>query len=327
MEEKDVKQTIVRKLGVLFLALFAFLALGLWIFAAIWNPSSRDAALEDSEEREIPIIQDVPKDAIPPLDFPQYETTQEALWLQDDEIVLGVEFNGDARAYPLKILNWHEIVNEKIGDKDIVVTYCPLCRSGIVFDRHLDNMLLTFGNTGALYESDLVMYDRETESYWFQVGGRAIKGTLKGRELTVLPSFLTTWKEWVALYPETKVLSRDTGYARNYESDPYQGYDALYSSPAFPVSITDDRLPPKEKVIGLIVGGIAKAYPVKLARGKTLRDKVNNQRIEIVGGEEGISARVFSIDAENKREPMPSVATFWFSWFTAHPDTLIFEIK
>ena len=188
-------------------------------------------------------------------------------------------------------------------------------------------MLLTFGNTGALYESALVMYDRETESYWFQVGGRAIKGTLKGRELTVLPSFLTTWKEWVALYPETKVLSRDTGYTRNYESDPYRGYDALYSSPAFPVSITDDRLPPKEKVIGLIVGGIAKAYPVKLAQEKTLQDKVGDQLIEIVGDREGISAQVFYVTEANIRKPAPSVATFWFAWYAAHPNTLIFKIK
>ena len=124
-----------------------------------------------------------------------------------------------------------------IGRQEIVVTYCPLCNSGIVFDRHLEGKLLTFGNTGALYESAMVMYDRETESYWYQVGGKAIKGPLTDKRLTVLPSFLTTWREWKKLYPQTKILSLNTGFNRNYLSNPYLGYDKLNSPPAFPVSI------------------------------------------------------------------------------------------
>ena len=315
----------IRVAGIVVLVIFALLGLGLALFATIWRPPSQDETLEDSKEKEIPIIQDVPKDAIPPLDSPRYETATEAIWLNDNDIVLGVEFDGDARAYPIKILNWHEIVNEKVGEKDIVVTYCPLCRSGVVFDRHLGGRLLTFGNTGALYESDLVMYDRETESYWFQVAGRAIKGPLRGKELSVLPSYLATWKEWHELYPATSILSRNTGFRRNYDSDPYRGYDAPQSPPAFPVSISDDRLPPKEKVIGILVNGVAKAYPVKLAQGKILQDEIAGQRIEIVGDEEGISARIFYVGADI-REPAPQVFTFWFAWFAAHPNTLIFNI-
>lgn len=319
------RKKAIRVGGVVVLVIFALLGLGLAFIATTWRPPSQDESFEDSKNREIPIIQDVPRDAIPPLDSPRYETATEANWLKDNDIVLGVEFDGDARAYSIKILNWHEIVNESIGGKDIVVTYCPLCRSGIVFDRHLEGRLLIFGNTGALYESDMVMYDRETESYWFQVAGRAIKGPLKGKELSVLPSYLATWKEWRKLHPATLTLSRNTGFRRNYDSDPYRGYDAPNSKPAFPVSIFDDRLPPKEKVIGILVNGVAKAYPVKLAQGKILKDEIAGQRIEIVGDEEGISARIFYVSADI-REPAPQVFTFWFAWFAAHPSTLIFNI-
>ncbi len=290
----------------------------------LWPSSSLATHHPKNDKDNIPIIPDVPRDAIPPLDSPKYESAQEAGWLRDDDIVLGVEFNNDARAYPLKILNWHEIVNEKIGGKDVLVSYCPLCRSGILFDRNLEGRVLTFGNTGALYESDMVMYDRQTESFWFQVAGRAIRGPLKGKELSLLPSYLTTWKQWRALYPTTKVLSRKTGFIRRYESDPYSGYDVPNSLPAFPVSITDNRLPYKEKVIGLLVNHMAKAYPVNLVRGKTLQDKVNGQRVEIIGDQAGISARAFYIEA-GRRKPAPSVATYWFAWYAAHPDTLVFR--
>jgi hypothetical protein len=308
-----------RLLLIFFVAWFA----GLGAFP-LWHRSTSAADQPEKKKEGIPIIPDVPKDAIPPLDFPQYESPQEASWLQDDDIVLGVEFNNDARAYPIRILNWHEIVNERIGGKDVLVSYCPLCRSGILFGRHLEGRLLTFGNTGALYESDMVMYDRQTESFWFQVAGRGIRGPLKGKELTLLPSFLTTWKQWRGLYPATKVLSRKTGFARHYELDPYRNYDVPNSLPAFPVSITDSHLPNKEKVIGLVVNHVSKAYPVKLVQGKTIQDKVNGQRVEIVGDQLGISARVFYIDA-GRRKPAPSVATYWFAWYAAHPNTLIFR--
>ena len=307
----------------IFLIIAALLMFGTFLFLGRTpEPSFIDETITESG-RNVPIIQDVPKDAIPPLDFPKYESVDDANWLRDNDFVLGVEFDGDARAYPVNILNWHEIVNEVIGGKEIVVTYCPLCNSGIVFDRHLESKLLTFGNTGALYESAMVMYDRETESYWHQVGGRAIKGPLLEKRLVVLPSFLTTWKEWKNLYPGTQVLSLDTGFNRNYLRNPYLGYDALNSAPAFPVSITSDALPPKEKVIGVIIGDTAKAYPVRIARGQTITDEINGIQIEIVGDSTGQSAQVFFIE-EGKKEKAPVTAAFWFSWFAAYPDTLIY---
>ena len=313
----------MKRRKLLIFGLIALALAGITVFVTRGIPVSRQPEVRVNG---IPIIQDVPKDAIPPLDFPQYQTVQEATWIKEDDIVLGAEFGGDARAYPVKILNWHEIVNEKIGEREVVVTYCPLCRSGIVFDRHLDGKVLTFGNTGALYESAMVMYDRETESYWYQVGGVAIKGALKDKKLSVLPSLLTSWKQWKAIHPNTKVLSIKTGFVRNYQSDPYVGYDALNSKPAFPVSITDKRLPSKEKVIGIEVDSVAKAYPVRAAQGRTLQDEISGQKIEVVGDKEGISAQIFFVN-QGRRRPAPGIAAFWFSWVATHPDTLIYEEK
>lgn len=275
--------------------------------------------------RIVPIIPDVPRNAIPPLDFPIYEENRKSIgWLDSDDMVLGVEFNGDARAYPLKLMNWHEIVNDTVGGVDIVITYCPLCRSGIVFDRHLGERVLSFGNTGALFESSLVMYDRETESYWHQVGGEAITGELTGSTLTVLPSFLTTWEIWRSRYPQTKILSIDTGYSRPYlGGDIYEGYDEPNSPPGFPVSIVDNRLPPKEKIIGIVVDGQAKAYPVQFAKNTILVDSFAGENIEVTGDKTGQSAQMFFTDGV-EHIPAPIVSTFWFAWFAAHPDTEIF---
>jgi len=272
------------------------------------------------------IVQDVQRDAIPPLDNPKYETASEAEnWLGPDDPVLGVEFNGDARAYPLKVMNWHEIVNETIGGEDVVVTYCPLCRSGIVFDRSFEGQLLSFGNTGALYESAMVMYDRETETYWYQAGALGIKGPHEGKKLTILPSRMTLWREWKADNPGTKVLSIDTGFGRNYLSDPYTGHDRPDSSPAFPVSRIDDRLPNKILIVGIVVDGKAKAYPVRELRGQTVTDEFNGQKIEVVGDESGQGAQILFVDEQGGRTPAPVTAEFWFSWAVSHPDTEIYK--
>ena len=191
-------QKLVRTLGVLFVVILVLLGIGFSLFTLMYTNNTEKLVLPqiDAEGKDaaIPIIQDVPKDAIPPLDFPQYESANKVTWLKDSDIVLGVEFAGDARAYPIKIMNWHEIVNETIGGQKIVITYCPLCNSGIVFDRHLGEQLLSFGNTGALYESAMVMYDKETESYWYQITGEALRGSLKGQRLSILPSTMMLWE-------------------------------------------------------------------------------------------------------------------------------------
>jgi len=276
-------------------------------------------------DSDIPIIRDVARDAIPPLDNPSYESVGDAdSWLSPEDPVLGIEFNGQARAYPLKIMNWHEIVNDTVGGEDVVVTYCPLCRSGVVFSQNLEGENLTFGNTGALYESAMVMYDRETQTYWYHVNGLGLKGKLTGKRLTVLPSSLVSWQVWKERHPNALSLSRDTGFFRDYNSNPYVGYYEPDSAPSFPVSSFDDRLPTKALVVGIEVDGVAKAYPIFDLAGRTITDEVNGERVEVVVEESGQSAEVFFI-RNGERTRAPVINTLWFAWKASFPDTMLYE--
>ena len=201
-----------------------------------------------------------PKDGIPPIDAPSFVTTEEASkWLADREPVQAVEINGDARAYPLQILIWHEIVNDTVGGKPVAVTYCPLCNTAIVFDRTLEGVVLDFGTTGNLRFSDLVMYDRQTESWWQQITGEAIVGDLTGRKLTSVSAPIISFEEFRKAHPDGKVLSQDTGYSRPYGQNPYIGYDTdfpfLYRGPE------DDRLRPLERVATVSIGDEDVAFP------------------------------------------------------------------
>ena len=166
-----------------------------------------------------------PPDGIPAIDDPVFESVNEAdEWLGEDWPVMLFELNGDARAYPLAILIHHEIVNDVVGDRPVAVTFCPLCNATIAFDRTLpDGILLDFGTTGNLRNSDLVMYDRQTKSWWQQFTGEAIVGELTGTRLEFLPSQIVAWSDFKASHPDGKVLSRETGYNRPYGLNPYSG--------------------------------------------------------------------------------------------------------
>ncbi|HXG36726.1 MAG TPA: DUF3179 domain-containing protein [Dehalococcoidia bacterium] len=230
---------------------------------------------EISEDAVIALL-----DAIPPLDSPKYEEIAGGDWpeeddlvLEEDDLVLGyVGEKGGAFAYPLKILNFHEIVNDVIDDIPVLISYCPLCRSGIVYHRRLGGITLTFGNTSALYESDLVMVDRETNSYWWQVAGQAIVGTLSGETLTPLPSTVLTWAEWKEIHPDSKILSRDTGFRRNYSRDPFARYDEAVDSGRFPFPVSekalDRRLTPAAVVLGVSANNVSRALSLGTARGR-----------------------------------------------------------
>ena len=177
-------------------------------------------------------------DAIPPIDNPRYADASAGDWLDPADLVLGYLADGVAYAYPFKILNFHEIVNDELGGTPVLISYCPLCRSGIVYDRRLNGQTLSFGNTSALYESDLVMVDRTTGSYWWQVAGRAIVGPLTGAALTPLPSTVSTWSDWVTLHPDTLILTRVTGVDRPYEQDSFADYEAYLESGRFPFPVS-----------------------------------------------------------------------------------------
>jgi hypothetical protein len=193
-----------------------------------------------------------PRDGIPPIDEPK-PTSQAAAekWLLEREPVLVVELGGQVRAYPIQILIWHEIVNDTLGGRPIAVTYCPLCNSSLVFDRRVAGRLLTFGTTGNLRRSDLVMWDRQTESWWQQLSAEAVVGELTGTRLKVLPSQTLSWADYKRIHPGGDVLSRDTGVERDYGANPYAGYDKPDSEPFLFDGETDDRLPPKERVVAI----------------------------------------------------------------------------
>ncbi len=262
------------------------------------------------------------KDGIPAILAPRFISAGDATFLQDPDRVLGLALGADAKAYPIKILNWHEIVNDVIGGKPVVVTYCPLCGTGIAFDANVRGNRRTFGVSGLLYQSDLLMYDHQTESLWSQVGMHAVAGPLSGEKLT--PVFLehTTWGEWHAAHPATLVLSTKIGSFRNYDHDPYLGYterrDLMFDTTHF-----DPRYHPKEWVVGVEINGVTKAYPFsELTKARpSLSDQVGGRSITIQFNQQSRSASV--LDAAGK--PIPSIMAFWFAWYAFHPDTQVFK--
>ncbi|MFP4437805.1 MAG: DUF3179 domain-containing protein [Chloroflexaceae bacterium] len=194
----------------------------------------------------------VGRDGIPSIDAPEFVSNTEAQeWLADNEPVIALAIDGDARAYPLQILTWHEIVNDTVGDVPVAVTFCPLCNSAIVFDRRVAGEVYEFGVSGLLRNSDLVMYDRTSESLWQQFTGEAIIGDLTGTQLTFLPSSLISFADFQAAYPEGQVLSQDTGFNRRYGVNPYTNYDAGGGTPFLFDGEIDERLPAMERVVAV----------------------------------------------------------------------------
>src|SRR5918995_4819324 len=203
-----------------------------------------------------------PKDGIPAIDAPKYESlTAARAWLSDRSPVISLEVNDTARAYPLAILMWHEITNDTLGGKPVVVTFCPLCNTALVFERELNGVVYDFGTTGNLRFSDLVMYDRQTESWWQQATGEAIVGQLTGTRLTFLPAQIVSVADFETAHPDADVLSRDTGYSRDYGRNPYAGYDTIDQNPFLFDGVLDGRLPPKERVVTIGDGDEALALP------------------------------------------------------------------
>ncbi len=211
-----------------------------------------------------------PRDGIPPIDAPAFVTIANAnTWIRDTEPVVAFEHNGDVRAYPLQILIWHEVVNDEVGGLSVVVSFCPLCYAALVFERPAhEGERLTFGTTGVLRRSDLVMWDRQTESWWQQFDGEAIVGRLAGERLRALPTAIVSWKAFKAAHPTGTVLSRDTGAKRAYGRNPYVGYDDIEKKPYYYRGRVGDGLPPMARVVGVKMGAEARAYSMDTVRRK-----------------------------------------------------------
>jgi hypothetical protein len=222
-----------------------------------------------------------PKDGIPSIDEPKSVSAEEAEeFLAPQEPVAVVELDGEVRGYPIQILTWHEIVNDEIAGQPVAVTYCPLCNSTVAFRREIDGKAVEFGTTGMLRNSDLVMYDRVTESWWQQITAEAVVGELTGQRLEVLPSQVLSWEEFQRLHPDAEVLSRDTGFARDYGANPYTAYDSDPSSQPFLFQgEPDDSLPPKERVAAVQTGDrSAVVYPFsRLRREAPINDEVGGE--------------------------------------------------
>ena len=268
-----------------------FFAVPFWLLLTCWLIPTSSYAQFLSEAREWPntdfdnrIVElseimsgGVPKDGIPAIDDPEFISIESASkWLDPQEPVIVLDILGQARAYPLQILIWHEIVNDKLNDRYVAVTFCPLCNASIVFDRNLNGEILDFGTTGRLRHSDLVMYDRPTESWWQQITGRGLIGDYAGVNLERLPTQIVSYEEFRSAYPQGEVLSRDTGFRRKYGTNPYRGYDNINNIPFLLSDPADPRLPAMERVVNVSVGTNHRVYPFSVFEDEpVINDKFN----------------------------------------------------
>ncbi len=285
-------------------------------------PSASGAAADELDQISQAITSGgPPPDGIPPVEKPSYIAIAEASkqW-SDDAIVDTFTINGQARAYPRFITVWHEIVNENAGGNPIAITYCPLTGSALVFSGQLaDGRTTTFGTSGMLYNSNLVMYDRATKSMWPQLFGVAVRGERKGERLTELGGAVTTtFGRWKATFPGGVVLSKETGHARAYGTWPYGDYDTS-SGLMFPVRATGDQFHQKKIVVGIRANGAALAIP------KAEFAQRREAKIE-VGGRELVAQYDTDLDAvrvldRRTLEPVSAYDVMWFAWFAFNPKT------
>lgn len=268
-----------------------------------------------------------PKDGIPSVDNPQFVRSAETGFLKPDDIVLGVEINNQFFAFPRYIMSWHEVINVAVDNKLFVVSYCPLCGTGIAFLSTVDEKAHSFGVSGLLFNSDLLLYDRATESLWSQIDAKAISGKLAGKTLTRLPLSHTTWSSWKSSHPDSVVLSEKQGFKRNYRHDPYSGYET--SSHIFFDVLRDapKEFHTKERVLGIKVGNQAKAYPFI-----ELRKNGKQQFIDTLNGQDIIieweaASETASIRDGKTKELLISTVAYWFAWYNFNPDSQVYRVE
>ncbi len=260
----------------------------------------------------------VARDDIPSIDLPKFVNPETIPLLRDNELVVSVTSGSETRAYPLRILNWHEVVNDFIGEDYFAVTYCPLCRTAMVFDRKIDNEILSFGVSGLLYNSDVLLYDRESESLWSQLAVKSVSGPRVGTAMNWRANEVMNWGAWKRKYPKGKVLSFETGFNRVYSSSPYGEY-VQNKEIMFPVPFKRKELPKKTLMIGLLVDGQAKAYQIAyFPIDEYLTDVINGKNIGIL-----FNLQDFQITAQyiETGKQIPTVLVYWFAWQAFYPDT------
>jgi hypothetical protein len=254
------------------------------------------------------------RDCIPSIDQPEFFNTADVNYLDGDDVVLSLTLNNITRAYPTRILDRHEIVNDYFGETPVAVTYCPLCGSGLAFVRVLDGKDVELGVSGLLHNNDLIMYDRQTESLWQQISGTAIAGPRRGSTLQSLPVTMNLWEEWKALNPQAEVLALPAE-RQHYRKKAYGDYDSS-DRLLFPVTARDARLHVKKVVYGVDIGGQAIAVEDQWLKNNggwqyEINGKVLRLEMDTAGGVTGL------LDGE----AIPVHRMYWFAWYSFHPDT------
>ncbi|MEL4304585.1 DUF3179 domain-containing protein [Methanococcoides sp. LMO-2] len=262
-----------------------------------------------------------PMDGIPSIDNPEYVTVEEAdRWIEDNELVLALIHNETKKVYPLQIIVWHEIVNDHINGEPILITYCPLCGSGIAYERTINGEEVEFGTSGKLYNSNLVMYDRKTNSYWTQIGGQAIVGELTGMELEAISIETVVWRDWKVAHPDSEVLSQNTGFSRPYGNDPYGNYYEN-SILLFPVENSNTTIHPKTVIFGIELNDTFKAYREDdLIELGSIEDTIDGVNILVERDDVGI----VTITNQDTGEEIIKERDFWFAWYAFHPETELY---
>ena len=275
-------------------------------------------AYADTPSKQI-VTANLVKDKIIAIDQPKFIAANDAHFLQPQERMIGVVVNGVAKAYPIRILDWHEVVNDVTAGKPIAVTFCPLTGDAAVYERTIDGKTVTLSPLNKLYESDTILRDSATHSLWAQANGKAISGPEKGKQLTELASITTVWRLWKSFHPKTLVLSTDTGFARNYGVDPYVKYER--GQEKFPVSKEDERLPRDEMVLGVEVDNQAEAFPfsrLALVKKMPLTVRLGGRPITIV-----FDPATGTAGAADEKEHIPAYSGYWFGWSAFHPQSEI----
>ncbi|MGE0151692.1 MAG: DUF3179 domain-containing protein [Reyranellaceae bacterium] len=293
--------------------------------------------------------------ATPALDEPDTTSAADAAWLSDDDMVIGLVIDGDARAYPRRILDWHEMVNDTVGKVPVTVSFCALCYSAIVWERLPAGRVLPFDfdTSGLIYRSNKLMYDHQSESLWSQLTGQPVVGDLAGSglQLKMRPAVMARWADWRAAHPDTKVLSLQTGHQRDYlNGQPYADY---LSNPAmmFPAVMADWTHQPKDRVFGLRLDGAAKSWPLgDFAGGRVINDRIGDAPVVLVGDQASDTVRAYRRDGQefkpgahprellaadgrpwtltedtlvgpagDRLERLPGQVSFWFAWQSRFP--------
>jgi len=256
------------------------------------------------------------RDCIPSIDTPKYLPAAEATHVADDDMVIAISLHGDNRAWPARILDRHEIVNDTIGGVPIAITWCPLCGSAVGIEREVDGEVTEFGVSGLLYNSDLVFYDRNSNTLWDQVEAKGIVGPKTGKQLTLVPVTMTTWSRWRNAHPDTRMLSTDTGFEKDYSEDRYARYRGS-AGLMFPVNAEDDRIHPKSVVYGFDIDGTPIAYTQELLQTDgTHTNALGEIKVTATLNDDG---SVTLEDQDGGR--YVGTRLFWFAWYTFHPDT------